>query len=631
MTGFTAKRPAAWLLTILVTFCAPPLRADITPEARVALDRYLAATGGREAAESIRSTHVKAKIKALGLEGTTESWTRLPDHHATETQLGPFKILEGYDGHVAWRTDPSSGKPVKLDGKDLEEAVASVWYDNERWLAPDQGGGKVAITGTEKDSAGAYTVIEVTPPVGRPRRFYLNQRTDLIDRATSKRDQLEIVSRFSDYRSAAGGRKVAYLQLTQIIGMPANDLRVEIESVAVNEAAEEARFAFPGGETASDVTWLKTPGIARLAFDYSTRHLWLKASVNGGPPVDFLYDTGASITVIDSAFAAKVGLKTEGALQGQGAGSTGMASFSRLETLRVAGADGDGIEVRDQKVAVLSINSHLAPFFWRDCAGVIGYDFISRFVSEIDYDAETLTLHDPKTWKYAGSGAALPFTLAGTVPVVKMKLDGAYEGDFRIDVGSSSTVDLHGPFVKQHELDKKIEGGVLVTGGGFGGTFSNRLVRMKTIELGPYSWKDPLVSLSAAESGAFASEDYAGNIGNRILERFRLTIDYERRLVHLEPGPRFKDPDRFSRSGVQLARFGDEVQAMQVLPKSPAAQAGLVSGDRVVAINGKPATSYTVDQLEDLFEMGAPGKSIAFEVERDGKKKKLAVKLAEIL
>jgi hypothetical protein len=335
--------------------------------------------------------------------------------------------------------------------------------------------------------------------------------------------------------------------------------------------------------------------------------------------------------VIDSAYAAKIGLATEGQLQGQGAGSNGMASFARLQSVKVAGPDGDGVEIHDQKVAVLSVNTILAPFFWRDCAGVLGYDFISSFVSEIDFDKQTLALYDPKTFQYSGSGPSLPFTLAATVPVVRMKIDGTYEGDFRVDVGSSSTVDLHTPFVKQNGLAEKNPGGIDVTGGGFGGTFTNRLVRMKKIELGPFAWERPLVSLSGAETGAFASEDYAGNIGNQILQRFKVTLDYEHRLLYLEPGAHFKDPDRFSRSGVQLARFGDEVKAMQVLPKSPAAKAGMIQGDRVVSIDGKPALSYTPDDLNEIFEKGENGRSVVFEVERAGKKEKVTVKLKEIL
>ena len=126
-----------------------------------------------------------------------------------------------------------------------------------------------------------------------------------------------------------------------------------------------------------------------------------------------------------------------------------------VPSLRVVAADGDGIELKDVRVGVLSVNAVLAPYFWRDCAGIIGFDFISRFVDEIDFDRGQLTLYDPETFRYAGAGQAIPMTLAGHTPVVKMKLDDAIEGDFRVDVGSGSTVDLHTPFVKRHDLAKR--------------------------------------------------------------------------------------------------------------------------------------------------------------------------------
>jgi hypothetical protein len=211
-----------------------------------------------------------------------------------------------------------------------------------------------------------------------------------------------------------------------------------------------------------------------------------------------------------------------------------------------------------------------------------------------------------------------------------MTLDGAYQGAFRIDVGSSSTVDLHGPFVRRHGLAARFPEGLDVTGGGFGGTFHNRLVRMKSAAIGSFRWERPLVSFSGAREGAFASEDYAGNIGNQILERFKVTLDYERRAMWLEPSARHREPDRFSRAGVQLARFGDVVKAMQVLPGSPAARAGLGEGDVVVALDGKPILEHTPDTVLAIFE-GAPGRTVALEVERAGKRERVRIKLREIL
>jgi len=168
-------------------------------------------------------------------------------------------------------------------------------------------------------------------------------------------------------------------------------------------------------------------------------------------------------------------------------------------------------------------------------------------------------------------------------------------------------------------------------GGGFGGTFTSHIGRMKSMEIGPYSWKGPLVILSGAERGGLASEDYAGNIGNEIFERFRCTFDYEHRRLYLEPGKRYLKVDRFSRAGVQLARFGDAVKAMQVLSGSAAEAAGLKEGDEVVTLDGKPILNWTQDSVTEMFENGAVGEKHVLGLLRDGKPRKVTVKLKEMI
>jgi PDZ domain-containing protein/aspartyl protease len=598
------------------------------PDAREAVDRHIEAVGGRAAVEAARTTHLWVTLTAFGLTGRTEVWLETPDRRATEVQLGPFTLKDGCDSTRAWRTDPA-GKVITLDGRDLEEARASTWFENDRWLAPDFGGGSVTVVGAEQDGRGKYLVLDVAPPWGRVRRVYLDRSTWLVDRYESKRDQATVTVRLSDYR-VVEGRKLAFRSVQQVAGMPANDATVYVDSMRVNETFPPERWAPPAGK-GSALRYLKTEGVARLPFAYSGRHVWLRTSVNGGPPADFLYDTGASLTVIDSTYAARIGLKTEGRIQGEGAAATGSGSFTHVDSLRVASPDSDGVVIENLEAAVIDLNHMLAPYFWRDVAGVIGFDFIVRFVNEIDYDGRVLVLHDPAKFEYKGAGASIPMTLAGHAPVAKLTLDTEVDGDFRIDVGSGSTVDLHAPFVRRYSIDKDMPPGVDVTSGGFGGTFATRVTRAKSLAIGPYSWQKPLVSLSGAEAGAFSSEDYAGNVGNQLLERFKVTLDYEHRMLHLEPGAGFKKPDSFSRSGLQLARFGGEVQAAQVVAGSPAEKAKIRPGDTIVELAGKPIAEYTVDSAAALLDDGKPGKKVKLVIERDGKRRKVKLKLHDFV
>jgi len=620
--------PHLLVAMMVLAAVATSARATTTPEAQKVVERYVAAIGGRAASAAEHSAHTKTTVNAFGFTGTIESWTQRPDKMASQTALGPFTLKDGYDGTTAWRID-QNGKFSKRDGKELEDEKGNAWFENGMWLEPDQGGGSIAVLSSEHDSSGAWTVLEVKGPVGRPRSLWFSTKTGLIDRVIVKADAQTVTTKLADYRLDHGLLR-AHKQESSVEGMPMNSLTATVDSVWVNEAIDASRFA-PPEEVAADFTFMGGKGPARIPMHYAERHVWIKASINGGPPEDFIVDSGASVSLIDSTWAAGHGIQSEGKMQAMGAGAAGDVGFAKVSSIKVAGTDGSGVEIGGQKIAVLALNRFIAPFFWHDAAGILGYDFISRFVLEIDYDAGLLTLHDPKTFQYAGKGTAVPITLAGSIPVVKAKLDDQYEGAFRIDVGSGSTVDLHGPFVKKNGLREKVPRTVEVVNGGFGGTFSSHLARMKKMEIGPYAWTSPLVILSGAETGGLASQDYAGNIGNEILDRFKCTLDYEHRMIYLEPGKRYAKPDRFTRAGIQMARYGDAVKAMQVLPGSAAAVAGIKEGDEVVSLDGKPILSYTQDDLATMFEQGAAGEKHTLQVVRDGKKIMATMKLKEII
>jgi hypothetical protein len=615
------------ILPLLVSLVPASAGATITPDAKAVLDRYLQATGGRDKWQASRSAHIKGKLLAFGLQGSLESWRRAPDKRASAISIGPITIKDWQSGNQAWRLD-TSGKILPLDGVALEQALSSGWFENERWLESDQGGGTITRLPDATDSLGARTVLEVTPPGSKPRRLEFDKKTGYLLRLITKSDQMTITTTNSDYRDV-DGMMVAFKSVQEVAGAAANTATVTIDSLLLGDIPD-SQFT-PPAESVAPVTWLKTVGVARVPFEYHSRHLWIHASVNGGPPADFLFDTGASVTVIDSAYAARTGLKGVGEMRAQGAGSGGAASLATLDKLRIATPDHDGVELQNLKVAILNVNSVLAPFFWRDCAGVVGFDVIVQFVNQVDYDNHDLYLYDPKTFTYEGKGTAIPMTLAGHAPVVNIKVDGQYEGAARVDVGSGSMLDLHTPFVQKNDLIAKSKDAITVMGGGFGGTFESKLARMKSLEVGPYKVDDPLIGLSTTTEGALASEDYAGNIGNELLERFRVTLDYERRKIYLEPAARYTKRPSFSLFGAQLARLDGKIKSFQVLKGSPAEKAGLVEGDEVVSIDGTPASQLDPDQLEQKFVDGVAGTKVKLVVVRDGKQKTLNATLKEIL
>lgn len=69
--------------------------------------------------------------------------------------------------------------------------------------------------------------------------------------------------------------------------------------------------------------------------------------------------------------------------------------------------------------------------------------------------------------------------------------------------------------------------------------------------------------------------------------------------------------------GIELAASGGWVRIAEVLPHSPASQAGLRAADRIVAVNGRPADGMTVAEVTSAI-LGAPGSTVQMTVARQG-------------
>ena len=117
--------------------------------------------------------------------------------------------------------------------------------------------------------------------------------------------------------------------------------------------------------------------------------------------------------------------------------------------------------------------------------------------------------------------------------------------------------------------------------------------------------KNPVVRLSKATSGVEANPDQDGIIGGELLRRFKVTLDYSRQQLMLEPNTHFDEPIETDMSGADIIAEGPGFKIFRiraVVPNSPAAEAGLVEGDVITAIDGRPAAGFTLDQINMMFK-----------------------------
>ena len=294
----------------------------------------------------------------------------------------------------------------------------------------------------------------------------------------------------------------------------------------------------------------------------------------------WILDSGAGITVADSAFIADIGLTPEGNLKGQGAGNTVQVSFVTLPSYQL----GD-IEFEQQKVGVINLNKLFHRVIGLDIAGILGYDFLSRFVTKIDYANQLLTIHLPDSFKYSGQGLLLDAPLKGNFFVLPMSIDNEYSGTWNLDLGAGG-LSFHYPYAEEHGLLNRP--GVSHVSFGAGGSMENRMSRYKTVELAGFVVPGLVVDVPMQKgAGAFASKELVGNIGNDLFRHFTLYLDYKNQQVGVEKGGDFDKVFPYDRSGVQLWYGDDErIEVFHVAPGSPAEKAGLLKGDKITSING---------------------------------------------
>jgi hypothetical protein len=347
-----------------------------------------------------------------------------------------------------------------------------------------------------------------------------------------------------------------------------------------------------------------------IPFEFFSNQILVRVGVNGSEPVWFIVDSGASACVLDSALARKLRIKSqeENQLHGAGKGSVKFA-LARNVTYELPGLS---FPVEESYVIDLSGQPAL---LGRYIGGILGYSLFARYVVDIDFDARILTLHDFE--RYHSVGEALPFTLIKHTPHIHVKLsvDGRTTVDHEVlvDTGSQDTID--DDLLDQSPTRVEVVGGV-----GLGQEFRTVMGRAESLQIGSFTLRRP-----------FGAAGGTALIGNEVLRRFHLTFDYPHTQIFLSPGQHFADAFLFDASGIDL-RWDSTAAAFvihDVASPSAAWDAGLRSGETLVAINGQPASAFTIEGLTAL--LAEDGRELSLTVKRGTEERSVQLPLRKRL
>jgi hypothetical protein len=347
-----------------------------------------------------------------------------------------------------------------------------------------------------------------------------------------------------------------------------------------------------------------------IAFDLVLKHIVINVSVNNSRPLPFIFDTGDKFAIVDVDHAKWLGLKLQGDIQSGGAGAAVLhGSYVEGASFTIPGLTGFS-----QPVTLAFPLKSLEPPLGHEIDGIIGEDFINEFVVALDYQSRVLRLYDKTTFRYSGRGQSMPIELnAQGHPIIGAEIttEGgqSFKGKFVLDIGSSASLALYSPFVAEHHLlDPKLKTIRALGVAGAGGRMQAQLGRVAELKIGQFKLDRPITLFSQDKAGAFASSDIQGNLGEQILSRFTLFLDYSHRRVIFEPTKDIGQPFDPAFAGAVLEGIGADYETIRVsdiLEDSPASESGLQTGDIITAVDGRPASALSVSEIADMFERSA--------------------------
>ena len=623
----TIAAVALLALPLLSASSAEAASTDPIRRAREVIARYVDASGGRAALDADTLLHRKGRIVQQGSTGRWQDWRQGSDRTLSVTQMGLIKSREGFDGARAWRTDLTSRNVGPVEGKDLDAVKAEAWFESEQWARDTTC--KVRIGSASFLAGKSLQSVEVTPPVGPKKVLWFDQKTGLLSRVTHYRDQYDWNEEVGTWKTAAG-RKRPTLFTAGFKEFPQSYVRADVDSFWVRAPRGADSFS-PPGASSRGVLWTKARDRIELPFRYQRGHVWVRLSVNGAEPAEFILDTGAFNTCLDRSYAQTLGLSEEGEHVAEGVGGYDTFGFTKLRSLKWSAPSGASVELRDLRSGVIELQDALSSTEWGRTAGLIGYDVLKRFTLEIDFDREVIVLHEPSSYTHSGPGTAIPMTLHGNVPTVDVTLDGVCKGTYIVDVGNASVLSVGAEQVKACALFSRKRKDVQHWVGGIGGAFTETVCRMDSLQLGPFTMSGPIVGLTTHHQGGAGSKEVQGNLGTSVLERFHCTFDYAHGTLWLQPAARYAEHEAFTRSGLWYTRWAGVVIVFGVVRHSPAEDAGFKIRDVLRSINGRSVEKMTAEELDDVLLRGKPGSVVKVTYERELKEETVEVTLADVL
>jgi membrane-associated protease RseP (regulator of RpoE activity) len=194
-------------------------------------------------------------------------------------------------------------------------------------------------------------------------------------------------------------------------------------------------------------------------------------------------------------------------------------------------------------------------------------------------------------------------------------------------MGAGLNLMLTTDFIRDSALMKKKRKFYNKEAEGMGGKIDIRLTVVKGFRIGPYRFRNVPTYVFDDIYNVTAYPYLGGLIGNDLLRRFNVVLNYPKGEIHLLPNTHYSDAFDYSYTGMELYYENGEIIIGDVARDSPAEKAGIKEGDVVLALNGNFHQNMQVYKAA----LQVAGGKIKLIISREGKLMDFTVPVKSIL
>ncbi|MHC4097027.1 MAG: aspartyl protease family protein [Planctomycetota bacterium] len=301
----------------------------------------------------------------------------------------------------------------------------------------------------------------------------------------------------------------------------------------------------------------------------------------------FLLDTGSSHTVFDTSFKHELG-EVKSVKKGLTSGSPILAEFFNAPEAPLGPLN------LKESGEIACVDLHMLNLvLGKKVSGMIGMNFLRKYVVQIDFDKGTLSFLQPMEEQHPDWGIelAMKYESLGWPQITGPVLDDI-EVDFVIDTGANSTGGLDSNIFEQTLSENELKTCEILFATA-SGVIRKREMRIKSLTVGSLNYADLIFG-----------EANMSHLGLSFLSRHIVTFDFPNSRMYLKKGKEFKKNDETDMSGLHLLRISNQTVVYSVDENSPAQKAGIKANDVILKVGDKDANTYDILELRRFLMSG---------------------------